>query len=265
MDASPLSQVVPRAAQLARFTPGVGQARTAHVRRNLFLLSIAFTAAEFGTLAVLLHAFLGVGGSELGAAAVSLVPSLLVLAGPWTLFASRWTLGLREEAGTDRVREDIVQLPRRILFLRSVSAAAVALGLAPVAAHRFHLDLRAAAIIGGSAVVLAYGFNVMRAFAYRNVLNDLGFRVYADDRLLYAARTTRERMFVAANVIGLIGAVAAVLFTYFVVGTPLSEYATMMAIFPALILVLCSGFLWEVLRATRSIVDFATHQPGTSA
>ena len=235
------------------------------MRRNLFLLSIVFTAAEFGTLAVLLHVFLGVGSSELGAAAIALVPSLMVLAGPWTLFASRWTFGLREDAPPKRVREDIVQLPRRVLFLRSVSTAAVALGLAPVAAHRFHLDLPAAAIIGGSAVVIAYGFNVGRAWAYRGLLDGLAAKVYADDPLRYAARTARERMFVAANVLGVVGAIASVLFTYFVVGAPLAEYATLMAVLPGIILVLCLAFLWEVVRATRPVVDFVTHQVGATA
>jgi len=261
-DVSTLAQPPTGRADFAR--PG-RQARTAPVRRNLFLLSIVFTAAEFGALAALLHLFLGIGSSEFGAAAISLVPSLLVLGGPWTLFASRWTLGLREDTSPELVREDIVQLPRRILTLRSLSTVAVAIGLAPVAAHRFNLDLRAAFIIGGSAIIIAYAFNVVRAWVYRLLLDELATKVYAADPLRYAARTTRERMFVATNLLGIVGTGAAVLFTYFIVGTPLTEYATLIAVFPLIVLVLCGGFSIDLQFATRPAVDWATHQPNTSA
>jgi signal transduction histidine kinase len=262
MQASPSLTSV---AGLAGFARALRRATNAPVRRSLFLISIVLTIAEFGCLAALLHLFLGVGSSELGAATISLVPSLLVLFGPWTLLANRWTLGLRADAPVDRVREEVVQLPRRILFLRSTSTAIVALGLAPVAAHRFHLDLRAAAVIAGTAVIIAYSFNVVRAWAYRGILDGLAQAVYATDPLRYEARTARERIFVAANLLGILGTGVGVAFTYFIVGAPLQEYATLIAVFPFLVVVLCVGFGVDLIRATRPAVDWATHQPHTSA
>src|SRR5207302_1539701 len=119
----------------------------------------------------------------------------------------------------ERVREDVVKLPQRILLLRTASALVVVLGLMPLGAARLHLSLEAAAALGGFAVGLAYAFNVLRALVYRLVLDGLGRKVYAGQPLLYAARITRERIFVTANALGVVGSAVSVLFTYFVVET----------------------------------------------
>ncbi len=223
------------------------------------------TVAEFGALAVVLRLFLAVGLSELEAAAIALTPSFLVLTGPWTLFANRWTWGLRPDAPVERVREEVVQLPRRILFLRSIATVGVALVMARTSADAAHLASSAAAVIAGSAVAIAFGFNNLRALLYRRLLDELAEKVYANDFRLYLARTLRERMFVAANVLGIGGTLAAMLYAYFVVGASMTEYIELLVLLPMLISVLAAGFGLDLFAASRPVVAWSANQPGATA
>jgi signal transduction histidine kinase len=118
--------------------------------------------------------------------------------------------------------------------------------------------------MAGAGGAIAFAFNTLRAALYRGLIGQLAARSYPADPLLYEARTLRERLFVAANVLGIVGTFTAAVFCATVVGARLWEFRALAALFPLLVLVPAGLFGLDVFRVTAPLVEWAAGKSGAS-